>query len=273
MKQALYTILTVCSLVFLFRPPLAHAVPSCPVKSCPSCPSNGCSGSAPGPNCRCTAQRSCRCTSWCFGYVGGRCEAYDSTCSNYQWECSAPTTPRPTSPPRPTPTRGVCNCHAMNVSGVASPGETLNFTASANVVSPHTANTSIPSMSFIVLQNGTQIAQSGPVAAGRPVRTIDPGTGETVDRYSATYSYTIPQSGTGTVSYTVLMSYACQRSAGLRSSDPRVAGYTVEMEPPVWTTPLSPKGFDSLKLGTWRAKTSASIKNMCDRVEFQIPYL
>lgn len=266
--------MTIYSLWTIAWPAPIFAVPSCPVRSCPSCPTNGCTGTAPGPNCHCRAQRSCKCSSWCFGYVGGRCEAYDTTCTNYHWECSAPVTPRPTNPPRPTPTRGVCNCHTMAVTGTASPGETVTLTASANVVSPFTSTASIPSMNFTVLQNGTPVHQSGPITAGRPIRTIDPNTGETVDRYTTTFSYPIPSHGTGTVAYEIVMKYVCQQGSSMLSPpDPQVAGLTVQMEPPVWATPLSPKGFGGLKLGTWRAQSSATVRNSCNRVEFHIPYL
>lgn len=278
MKRKLFIIiLTIGSFWAIATPSSLLAVPSCPVRSCPSCPTTGCTGSPPGPNCICRAQRSCRCSSWCFGYVGGKCEAYESSCGNYQWECGAiATSPRPTRPARPAPTRGACNCHTMEVTGIASPGETLKFTASANVVSSWGTGVAIPSLSFTVLQNGTQVAQSGAIPAGRPVRTIDPQTGEVVNRYTAQYSYTIPAQGTGTVEYEILANYVCQQGSASRilPNDRHAEGFSImQMEPPAWSTPMSQPGYDSLKLGTWKPKTSATIRNSCDRVEFQIQYL
>lgn len=267
-----------------------YAVPSCGSSSCTSCPSNGCSGSAPGPNCRCEANRQCSCSKWCFDYVGGQCENQQVQCSNYRWVCPPPPPtcvkdvngvcvkpptrpPQSTQPPRPTPTRGACNCHNLEVKGVIAAGEIITISASAGVAQKYLGTTSIPSMNFVVYRQGTRLDMSGPINTSLPLRTIDPYTGETSDRYTATYAYRIPSTDTEPTEYLISANFVCQKQSAsqLFSSGPRVAGIAdVTVVPPDWSTPLSAPGAGGLKLGTFKGVRPVKIQKGCDWIRFEL---
>lgn len=105
----------------------------------------------------------------------------------------------PSPTPRPAPS---CNCDDTKITGTVAPGQTVTVTTWIKVATPRSNPAEVRNIQFQVYDNGRLIYPSGnisptPVAVGAPIRMQDPkNPGTEIDRYSATFTYTIPATNT-----------------------------------------------------------------------------
>ena len=160
-------------------------------------------------------------------------------------------------------------------------------------------------MVFHVEANGVEVAKSDPIAVGAPARTTD-AAGKPIDRYKASWNYTIPSQGNGEVAYrafvTIKCTYKTQGQASTNMSTAVLAAST-QNEPtlfgrllqffqaifnftpassfPTPTPYIFPSGVDmrsgaarTLKLGTLdlNATLVPRVEKACKEVRFWIQY-
>jgi len=101
-----------------------------------------------------------------------------------------------------------CNCDGFETSGEIGIGKTVTFVTYVKVDDPDKNDAKAKNVVFHVEANGVEIAKSDPVPASSPTRTTD-AAGKPIDRYSATWSYTIPTDGVGTVEYHIYGKISC----------------------------------------------------------------
>jgi len=101
-----------------------------------------------------------------------------------------------------------CNCDGFEYTGNLAKGETVTFTGFSKVENPDSNDAKTLHMVFHVEANGVEIANSGPIAVDGPERTTD-SAGIPIDRYKASWAYTIPADGSGEVTYRAFVSITC----------------------------------------------------------------
>ena len=103
-----------------------------------------------------------------------------------------------------------CNCDGFEYTGEIAPGNTVTFTTFAKVEDPDANGAEVRNVVFHVEKKGVEIGNSGEVAVTSPERTTDANSA-VIDRYSANWDYTLPDStGTGgTDTYRVYAKITC----------------------------------------------------------------
>lgn len=110
-------------------------------------------------------------------------------------------TPTPTIPPE-------CKCDGLVSSGTFGSGSTVTLNTFAKVENPDTNPATVLNMVYHVFQNGSETDTSSAIPASAPVRTTD-SSGKPIDRYSTTWSYTIPAMGYNPTSFRIKAQISC----------------------------------------------------------------
>ncbi len=126
-----------------------------------------------------------------------------------------------------------CDCNGFEYSGQIRKGNVITFTAYVKVDDPDNNDGKGKDMVFHVEANGVEVAKSNPIPVTGPTRiAATSSANKPIDRYQASWSYTIPSNGVGAVEYRAYVKINCSyKSQGLASQAVAVLAASTKNEP------------------------------------------